>query len=152
MNSVSPVSSPDMARRRIYLDTGILILASRATDQGVHGELTRRALDELNQDEVDFLYSRIVELETLPQPTVHKYSNQIGFLKDYFRNAELVICDATAQNLALQEACKGVGLRAADALHVACAVIGKADELVTAEKPSETLPKATALPVRTIFV
>lgn len=136
--------------RRVYLDAGILILASRAVDHGAGSELTKRALEELNQPDAIFLYSRIVELETLPQPTVNKFQNQVGFLKEYFRNSELVLCDAATQNVALQEACTSPGQKAADALHIACALSGKANELVTTEDRNETLPKSAALPIRTI--
>ena len=52
---------------------------------------------------------------------------------------------------ALEDACKH-GMSAADALHVGCAVVGKADELVTAELSTNPFMQTTLVAIRTIRV
>lgn len=134
-----------MPRERVYIDSGILILAS----QSAEGEIADRAIAELDRD-VDFLYSSIVELETLPQPTINNRPEQVRMLREFFEAAERIACDEEAQEIAMREACKKPGLDGADALHVGCAIKGCADELVTKEKAKRTLPQATGIKVRTI--
>jgi predicted nucleic acid-binding protein len=136
-----------MEKPRVYIDSGILILASRAEEN----EISDRALQELDRDVV-YLYSPIVELETVPQPTIHNYPEQVAMLREFFARAERVECDAQAQAVAIREACKKPGLDAADALHVGCAIVGDAEEIVTREKPTNTFPQATGIRVRTIVV
>jgi len=131
----------------VYVDSGVLILASKAQED----EVSQQAIEELDR-EAAFLFSSIVELETLPQPTIHGFEAQVEFLKIFFNGAERVRCTEDVQNIALTQACTGVGLNAADALHVACAIQGEATELLTSEKPTNTLPQATGITVRTIFV
>ena len=136
-----------MAKPRIYIDSGILILASQAQE----GDIAERAIQELDRDAV-FLYSSIVELETVPQPTINNRPEQVAMLNDFFARAERIECGPQAQAVAFREACKKPGLDAADALHVGCAIVGEAEELVTREKPARTLPQATGIRVRTIAV
>lgn len=133
-----------MTAQRVFVDTGILILASKAKED----EISRRAIEELDR-EAEFLFSSIVELETLPKPTCNNYPKQAIFLRTFFEGAERIDCTAEVQQLALVEACKD-NLGACDALHVACAITGKADELLTHESPDNSLPKATGIQVRTI--
>lgn len=136
-----------MPKPRVYIDSGVLILASQAQET----EIADRALDELDRD-VDFLFSRIVELETLPQPTIHNRTEQVAMLNDFFAQAERIACGQEVQDKALEAACKTPGQSAADALHIGCAIVGSADELVTHEGPAKTLPQATGILVRTIAV
>ena len=131
---------------RIYIDSCVLMLAAGAKEDVV----SQRALEEMDKEAV-FLFSSIVELETLPNPTIHGFDEQVGFFKDFFEHAERVPCTEGVQALALEQAVLGVGLSAPDALHVACAITGQAMELVTSEKASQRLPKAVGIKVRTIW-
>lgn len=136
-----------MPRQRVYIDASILILASRAKED----EISLRAIAELDRD-VDYLYSSIVELETIPRPLVNNFSEQVAMLRGFFELAERIECSDEVQRIALAEACKGKGLDAADALHVGCAIVAGATELVTGEKPESTLPQAQGVTVRSIAV
>jgi len=110
------------------------------------------AIKELDREAV-FLSSKIVELETLPQPVVNNFPKQVDFLRKFFAQAELIECTSEIQESALTEACKGAAaLTAADALHVACAMAGGATELVCAELPEKPLPKAVGVPVRSLYI
>lgn len=134
---------------RIFIDSCVLILASKAQED----DISLRAIQELDREGVQYLYSPMIELETLPKPTVNGYADQVAFLRAFFDNAERVECPLEAQALALEQACNSpVALSALDALHVACAISANASELVTAEKPTAALPKAKGIEVRTIRI
>lgn len=134
-----------MSLPRVYVDSSVLILASQAREDDV----SQRALTELDRD-VEFLFSSIVKLETLPAPTRNGFADQVEFFNQFFTQATEVACDAQVQQNAIAQACNGVGLAAADALHVACAIAGNAVELLTAEGETKQLPQAVGIPVRTI--
>ena len=136
-----------MTEERIFIDTSILILASKA----IESEVRDKAIAELDRD-VTFLSSRIVRLETIPQPTLNNRPEQVGFLEDFFAGSEMIECTDVIQRLALLEACKSPGQTAADALHIACAIAGAATEIVCAEKSTSTMPQYKGqIPVRTVF-
>jgi predicted nucleic acid-binding protein len=83
-----------------------------------------------------FVLSDYVWLETLPKTLYNKQYDQIAYITDIFRRAEFVpACDAIIAKAKELAAC--YGLAGMDALHVACAIAGHADELVTFEKPTK---------------
>jgi predicted nucleic acid-binding protein len=131
--------------RRIYVDSCVLMAAFR----GGEDEIGTLALKELNRSDAIFLYSRISELETIPQPTRNRRAREMEFFRTYFDSAERVECNSRAMKIAMDDACK-TGMQAADALHVGCAALGEADELVTSESSTKPLLKATAVKVRSI--
>jgi predicted nucleic acid-binding protein len=134
--------------RRVYIDSGVLILAATAQET----DICLRAIAELDKPDTQYLYSRVVELETVPQPTIHGREEELQFMRQFFAEAEYITCDEEAQAEALAQACTGRGLAAADALHVACALRGGADEIVTTEAAAKPLPQAVGITVRTITV
>jgi predicted nucleic acid-binding protein len=137
-----------MTKPRVYVDSGILILASKAKED----EITKRALEELERDDVDFLFSRIVELETIPQPTRNsQYSHQLVLLMEFFNTSQRVPCNDASQQIAIKEASKGSGLKPADALHVGSAVLASADYILTTESLTLQLGQCQAIEVRSIF-
>lgn len=133
-----------MSRR--YLDTCVLRLAYEAKED----ERTRRALEELNNDEAVFLYSRALELELLPMPTKNKRQGELDFYMGYFESAEYIECTEEALQVALDEGCRH-GMHAIDAMHVGIAKVGAADEFVTAERPTKPPVQATTVTVRSIY-
>jgi hypothetical protein len=50
----------------------------------------------------------------------------------------------------MEEACK-IGLNALDAIHIACAVFGGAEEIVTSEKPTMPMHRTSLVRVVSIF-
>lgn len=131
--------------QRRYLDTCVLRLAYEAKED----DRTIRALEELDREDSVFLYSKMLELELLPKPIKNKNAGEVEFFQGYFDSAEYVSCTEEALELAMSEGCK-FGMGAVDAIHVGCATIGLADELVTAEKATKPLAQATTIKVRSI--
>lgn len=134
-----------MLRRLIFLDTGVLIAASRGT-----GDAAKKAFEVINDPDVDFASSIFVQLETLPQPRYNKKSEEVEFYEAFYQEVSVWAepTEALAQ-YALAEASKN-GLGAVDALHVAAAVRCGADEFITTEKPNAPLHRVSSIPVRTI--
>ena len=137
---------------RVYVDSCVLLLAAAAAED----EISLRALEELNREDVEYLFSRIVELEIIPQPTLNKRLDQLEFFRTFFDGAVCISCGDAEQVYALDLMCKVNGLALADALHISTAVAGSAKELVTAERREKPLPKAESvvapMSIRTIRV
>lgn len=132
---------------RTYVDTCVLRLAFLAEDD----QVSIIAVQELDKEDVTFLYSKVTELELLPVPTKNRKTLEIEFYKSFFDSAEFISCNDEAQEIAFEQACR-FSMSAADALHVGCAKIGNADELLTAELITKPLPQSDAVSVRTIRV
>lgn len=114
--------------RTVYVDTCVLMLAFKAAEDSV----SLRALQELDREDVQYLYSPIVQLECIPLPTKNRQAEEVQFYSEFFAAAARIPCDEDAQQRAMELGCLH-GLSAPDALHTGCAVIAKADEFVTAE-------------------
>lgn len=136
-----------MVKERVYIDSCLLIVASKGNEDD---ERTVLALEELNRN-VQYLFSSIVELETIPKTIFHKYPEQTNFLVSFFSRAERVDCTSEIQGEAISKASID-NLGPGDALHVACAISGNATELVTCEGKDNTLTRTTGLSVRTILI
>jgi len=131
--------------RLLFIDSGVLIAASRGTDN-----VAQKAFDVINDPDVEFASSIFVQLETLPKPAYFKNNAELEFLETFFENVFVWVEPSNdLTHLALDEAITN-GLGAVDALHVAAAIQGGADELVTAEKPEAALNRVSSIPVRFI--
>lgn len=126
-----------MPKKRVYVDSCVLIAAFKAAE----AEASDAALEALDDPACELLYSRIVELEVLPKPTFQRRPQECAFYRAVFDNATLVPCSEQTVELALAQACRN-NLGAGDALHLACAMDGGADELLTYEKNNKSLPSA----------
>jgi hypothetical protein len=98
------------------------------------------AMAALDDDTVDLLYSRVVELEVIPKSVFFKKTDEVAFYEAIFAKAARVECNEKTIDLALDRG-KLNGLSMGDALHVECAIAGGADELVTMEGKNK-LPRA----------
>lgn len=133
---------------RIYLDTCVLRLACEAKEDD---ERTRRARLELDRENATFLYSKVLELELLPMPVRNKQLGQVAYLREYFDSAEYIPCTEEALEIAMTQGCE-FGMSCADAMHVGLAMVGTADELVTAEGATKPMMQITSVPVRSIAI
>jgi predicted nucleic acid-binding protein len=83
-----------------------------------------------------FVVSDYLWLETMPKMIYNKLYDQVPYTERFFHSADFVpvsdVIVAKAKELAAV-----YGLAGMDALHVACAVAGGANELVTFEKPTK---------------
>ncbi|MFM2288095.1 MAG: hypothetical protein RL684_1238 [Pseudomonadota bacterium] len=125
-----------MTRRRIYLDSCVLIAAFKAKEP----EISDAALQLLDDSEIELLYSPITELETMPKPAFHKQTAECEFYRTVFEAGTRVACTEGTINDALERALRN-GLGACDALHLACAISAGAEEFITSEKGTR-LPSA----------
>ena len=133
------------AKRRIFLDTGVLIAAARGTD-----EVAQQAFAVIDDPNAEFASSVFVQLETIPKATYNKRRDEVEFYEEFFNNAVVWAepgCELT--DSALQQASEN-GMGAMDALHVAAALACQSDEIVTTEKPTKPFGRVTAIPVRFI--
>ena len=132
-------------KRLVFLDSGVLIAASLGTD-----EVMLKALEVINDPDVDFASSIFVQLETLPKPSYFKKRDEVEFYETFFKSVSVWVesNQALAQS-ALDEASQN-GLGAVDALHVAAAIQCGADELITIEKPTKPLHRVSRIPIRSI--
>jgi len=108
--------------------------------------LATRALSVLDDPSRSFVSSVFLELETLPKAVHFGFKDEEAFLRRYFATARRVEVTAEMLVLAQKQACDG-GLGAMDALHVAAAATGGATDLITAEKPTGSIFRATAVRV-----
>lgn len=137
-----------MTKLRVYVDSCIFILASRGDDQE---ERVRDAIRAISDEDIEFVYSPIVELESLPKPSlIAKYSDQAAMLRMLFNRFTKVECNGSAQSIALSEACSVPGLTAFDALHIGAAVVAGVDYLLTAEAPTSTMHRSSLVTFQTI--
>lgn len=136
-----------MAKVRTFIDSGILIAASRGTD-----ELSAAALAILDDPNRVLVSSEFVRLEVLPKAKFHKRRAEVAFYETFFNaldRSRVVAISRALVAAALHEAVRS-GLSAVDALHVAAANRAKCEELWTTERPEKPLFRVRRLVVRTI--
>ena len=119
-----------------FLDAGVLIAGARGPD--VDGE---RVLAIVEDRERRFVVSPFLYLEVFPKATYHKRHTERVFYERFFREARWVRDFALMDEIARREAEKH-GLGAMDALHLAAAHVGGAEELITTEKPSKPIHRS----------
>jgi predicted nucleic acid-binding protein len=130
--------------RKIYIDSCVLMLALKAAEDDV----ARRAIAEISQEGIEYVFSPLVELEVLPQPMKHK-AEQVAFYEEWFKIASRVWYDEAVHKIAIDQASQ-YSIAPMDAAHVATAIIAGADELVTAEKPTKPMFSSREMSVRSI--
>lgn len=124
-----------MKRRiRTYLDSDVIINALRV-DEKKRFCLAFKILEDKNRLLLVSDYSR---LETLPKPAYHRQDIQVAFINKIFEHAELIRSNDFIIEKAMELA-SAYGLNGMDALHIASAINGGADEMVSFEKPGKPL-------------
>lgn len=129
-----------MSLKKTYVDSGVLITAFR----GIH-PASLRAKSFLDSTGREFLSSQFVKLELLPKAIHHQQQDELEFYETFFDAVTYWATDVeqVAQD-AYQLACT-YGLAAMDALHVASALLLKADELITTEKPTKPMHRVSGI-------
>lgn len=118
--------------------------------QGTH-EAAALALPFLQDANREFITSEYVRLEVLPKPIYFHNEAEAEFYNAFFRvNTRTIPTSAPLLELAMEEACR-TGLSALDAIHVACAVFGGAEEIVTSEKTTKPMHRTQLVRVVSIF-
>lgn len=128
-----------------FLDANVLIAAATGA-----AEVSRRAMQVLDDPNRRFAASALVRLETLPKALFHGRTKSADFYKAYFDAIEAWADDLDALvETAFDEAVKH-DIAPRDALHVAAAAAVGASELVTAEKPTMPMFRTASVEVRSI--
>jgi len=129
----------------VFVDANVLIAASRGKDP-----LHLRAMQMLDDPDLRFASSIYVQLEVLPKAIYYRRTAEAAFYEAFFQSVvKWAEPSADLVRRAYAEASR-VGLSALDALHITAAAAVGAEELITAEKASSTIHRATLVPVRTI--
>jgi predicted nucleic acid-binding protein len=130
---------------RTYIDSSVLISAIRAGDV-----LSHRAQAFLFDPLREYVTSDFVKIELLPKCVFHKKDDERQFFEEFFLSAVALI-PATDELLAfaINEGGK-TGISGLDAIHVACAVVAEAEELITAEKSTKPIHRANGVRVISI--
>ena len=109
------------------------------------------ALPFLASPERQYVTSDYVRIEVIPQAAFHKRTAELAFYELYFSTASRSVPTSEALlKYAFEEACNA-GIDGMDAIHVACAVFGGAEELVTAEKSTKPIHRTTLVRTVSIF-
>lgn len=127
---------------RSFLDSGVLIEANATT-----GELAAVALHLLAAPGRVFVTSRLLQLEVEPKARYERRFRELKMLGRFF--------DATAEHVPITEALVSLALecagrekmKAMDSLHVAAAIIGRCDELITTEVGPQGIHRARGIRV-----
>jgi predicted nucleic acid-binding protein len=122
-----------MSKIRTYIDSDVLIHAFRADDPNKSG----RALDVIADIKRQIITSDYLKLELLPKAIFVKRISEAEYYNTVFASSEIIPSSDQIVSKALEIGCQ-CGLGAMDALHVASAIYGNADELITFER--ETKP------------
>lgn len=125
-----------------YVDTGVLIEGYRATSP-----LAGPALAILNDPNREFVTSEFVRLETLPKPIYYQRLIEVAFYSAFFAAAHRVVGITRRLVRLAQQRAETFGLSAVDALHIAAAEIGDAEEFVTTERATSPLLRVTTIHV-----
>lgn len=130
---------------RTYVDTGVLIQAISGTKK-----LSDIAMSFLYDPLREYVTSDYVKIELLPKCTFHKNDEERQFYEEFFQNcATRVPSSDELLALAIDEGGK-TGISGIDAIHVACAVVAEAVELITTEGATKPIHRANGIKVVSI--
>ena len=128
-----------------YVDSGVLIYASRGTE-----EAAQRALPFLKDTNRQFVTSDYVLLEVLPKSIFHKNKAETEFYQGFFQlNLRVVHTSNELLKLAMEEGCR-TGISGLDAIHIAAAVFGGAEEFITTERSTKAIHRTRLIRVVSI--
>ena len=131
---------------RIYPDTCVFIAALAGEVQG-----DTSILNFFYSEDRKLLTSCFVYLEVLPKPIFNRKFEHVERVKALFSQCDEIIeihDDVVCHAMHLSSK---YDLSAMDALHVAAAIEGRADEFVTMEKPTKPLFRVEELRVVSLY-
>lgn len=136
--------------KRTYIDSCVLIAAARLDN---NNDICQKALNVLTSSDRYFVCSYYVKLEILPHAIRNKSHSESKFYETFFDNVnEWVECNQALLECAYNEMLINNGLSGIDAIHVAAAIIGNVDELITAEKPEKPICKSQSVKVISLYI
>jgi hypothetical protein len=129
-----------------FLDSNVLIAA--ATGRGKHAP---QAYSILNDPAREFASSPFVRLEIVPKAVFHKQSREAAFYEAFFLSVKEWIDDCDVVVADAEKVGSQFGLNMGDALHIAAALMAKADEFVTAERPTSPFKNVKGITIISIY-
>ncbi len=133
--------------KRTYIDANIMIAAFQGKEN-----ISRRALEVLDDPNRQLVVSDFLRLEVLPKPTVHKRAEEVEFMNAILEKAaENVPCEPDVTQKAIELA-STYDVAPMDALHAGAALAAKVDEFLTMEKPSKPICKINEINVTSLYV
>jgi len=132
-------------KRLLFLDSGVFIAAFRGND-----EVAQKAMEILNDPDIEIASSAFIKLETLPKARFNKRIIEAEFYETFFENVTVWAEPSEELALAALDTASKNDLGAMDALHIVSAVKCRADEFITTEKPVKPFHRVTKIPVRFI--
>jgi predicted nucleic acid-binding protein len=131
--------------KRTYIDAGVLIAAARGK-----GSIGQRALEILSDASREFVSSDYVRFETVPKAAYFNRHAEVAFYEVFFARAVTWFSfDGDHLVEAFKEACE-CGLSAMDAVHTVLASLANCEELVTSERPEQSIHRTKR--VRTLSI
>ena len=127
-----------------FIDSDVLIAAATGRDV-----LLVRALAVLNAPEREFITNVFVRMEVLPKAVYFRRQDEVAFYETFFASAHFVPFSEALSVQAHSEACRA-GLRALDALHIATAKTGGAEEFITTERPTTALFRVVGITITSL--
>ena len=129
-----------------YIDSGVLIFASQGT-----ASAASLALPFLSDPNREYVTSDYVRLEILPKAIFHGRAAEVEFYNAFFATTTRSVPTSEALlRYAFEEACK-TGISGLDAVHIACAVFGGAEEFITSEKIDRPIHRTKLVKTVSIF-
>lgn len=130
---------------RTFLDASVLIAAARGGDAQA-----ARAFSVLDDPNREFVASPFLRIEVLPRAVFHQRRLEVAFYETYLENVSIWVSDLEAIVEMADLQARRYGVEAMDAFHVAAATLAEAHELVTCEKPTRSIHRATGVKVVTL--
>ncbi|MFN5891680.1 MAG: type II toxin-antitoxin system VapC family toxin [Dolichospermum sp.] len=132
--------------KRTYIDSCVLIAAATLDNSD---PICQEALKILGSAERYFISSYYVKFEILPHSIRNKRKLEAEFYETFFDSVqEWVEPNQKLLECAYNEIItNNNGLSGIDAIHVAAALLGKADELITAEKREKPICQVKSIKV-----
>lgn len=134
-----------MASVRTYIDSNVLIYALRGDE-----DLSARARAFLFDPLREYVSSDYVRVELLPKCVYHQNEEERLFYEEFFTSSAVWVPSSDdLLALAIEEGGR-TGISGMDAVHVACAIVANASELITAEKSTKPMFRSVSVKVISI--
>jgi predicted nucleic acid-binding protein len=128
-----------------FIDSGILITAARGSSPR-----SQLALDVLTDGDRIFSSSIFIKLEVLPKSVCYQQTLECEFYETFFQGVTYWANDLDVLTQSAYQLACTYGLSGLDALNVAAAILLKADEFVTTEKPTKPMYRVPTIQFTTI--
>ena len=133
-----------MSRKRTFVDSCVLMAAFRGEE-----DISRKAMEILDDPEREFVVSDYLRLEVLPKPTFNYRREEVEFMEAFLGVAPNFVTSASITGLAIEIA-STYDVQPMDSLHASIAIHAHVDEFVTLEKDTKPLFRIKDLTVRSL--